>query len=108
MAAAIAYANSLTVVNTTGCTYTIHTDGGWFNINPYSSEYKANPYVIGNGTPADGDFHVVKVVLDSDTIDVTEYGPYINTSPSGHACKGGLPFNIMWSWAGPDVIVTIY
>lgn len=28
MTTVIVYANSLTVINTTGCTYTIYTDGG--------------------------------------------------------------------------------
>jgi len=108
MTTVIVYANSLTVINTTGCTYTIYTDGGWFTIAPSGNAYYASPYDIGNGTPADGDFHVVKVALGSDATHVTEYGPFTNTSANNHACNGGSPFNIMWSAAGPNVVVTIY
>lgn len=112
--AVLMYANSLTVVNTTGCKYWISTDGGWFEIDPFDSEFipDANsvPGPGGLGTSYDGDFHVVKVAVDpiNDIVDVTESGPFTNTSLYGYSCKSGATFSVMWSWAGPNVVITIY
>jgi len=109
MATAVDNANTLTVFNSTNCTYTISTDGGTFPMWPYTVAFYDSPYDIGTGIPADGDFHVVKVLLPGvGGIDATSYGPYANTSAYGAPCNGGSPFNISWTWSGSDVIVHIY
>lgn len=109
MATAIVYANKLTVVNSTNCTYTISTDGGTFSIGPYTIAFYNAPFFVEFNPSAPDDFNTVKVVLPGvGGIDVTSYGPYVNTSAYGAPCNGGSPFNISWTWSGSDVIVHIY
>ncbi len=110
MATAIAKANSLTVFNNTGCSYTISTDGGIFGVGPYMVAFYDSPFDIAFNDSAPSDFNIVKVLLPGvDAIDVTEYGPYVNTSQHTAHCNGNQPFSASWTWTGGgDVIINIY
>ena len=107
-AALVNYANSLKVINTTGCKYNVVTDGGSFSIEPFTALFFVDPSSIG-GYYYDLDFHVVKVYIDPlDVVDVAEFGPFVNTSSLTYLCNGGGTFSVKWSWAGPDVLITIF
>lgn len=110
MATTVANANSLTVFNNTGCSYTISTDGGIFGVGPYMIAIFDRPRDIEDNPSAPVDFNTVKVILPGlGGIDVTSYGPYVNTSQFSANCNGNQPFSASWTWtSGGDVIINIY
>lgn len=104
------YANTLQVMNFTGCNYTISTQGGYIYVTPSGTaggnQSFASPNNLANGpsAPPSGTFSAAKVARDGNwTYQLNVGGSPVVTSAASStvgdfpACNSGLAYTVTWN-----------
>ncbi|PSK89289.1 hypothetical protein [Taibaiella chishuiensis] len=105
--ATAASGNSLTIVNTTGCTIYGITQGGAFSAPPGNTSFASPANVANPSAPPSGTFSSVTFDVTSSYLNPVYVGNGVfngcsATSGTSPACNGGTPFcwNFLYNAAG--------
>ncbi len=108
------HANTLTILNLTGCAYFVDlNEGGRVYVTPISSTFFADPSQVGAGAPATGTFIAATVLRDgyADAIGVGRAPMYPQQVMSSDvvgdfpACNSGNSYAAHWNDNGNIVLL---